>query len=147
MLEGFIEKEDPRLSLDAAICMGKLGLKNSKTALHKLKHVIEQNDDWQEKTMALEALVRLFDSRGSRTVDFILNQVEKAPDWVSRCAAVKLLIYLGPSVVCRREHIEKLYYLLENRLSDDPIREVRLEIGNALKKLELLEKTFARMSK
>lgn len=48
-----------------------------------------------KKSLALEALVRLFDGKDSQILKWIMIQVEKAPHWAARSSAVKLLSYLG----------------------------------------------------
>lgn len=50
-------------------------------------------------------------------------------------------------MIARSSYLDEIYDLLEAKLSDDPIREVRLEVGNAMKKLQLFDKVFARMEK
>ena len=144
-------KFDERIALNASICVGKLGFKTSRKALIRLHSIIENENDssdyWYLKTLALEALVKHFDKKDDKAIQSILSQIENSPLWISRTSAMQLLAYLGPVVVCKSSQIEKVYKLLEVRLSDDPIWEVRLEVGNTIKELQLFEKVFARMSK
>ena len=75
---------DTNMSLDASICIGKMGIKESKPAIKRLYRVVVEKNDWNLKSKALETLVKLFDARNSQTIQFILNQVENSPDWISR---------------------------------------------------------------
>lgn len=152
ILEQFtIVKFDERAALNSSICVGKLGFKNSKKALNCLYTIVDcensSSDFWYLKTLALEALVKHFDKKDNKSIHYILHQIENSPLWISRVSAMQLLAHLGSVVVCRSDSIEKVYKLLEVRLSDDPIWEVRLEVGNTIKELQLFEKVFARMSK
>ena len=60
---------------------------------------------------------------------------------------MKLLSYLGPSVILRSEHIDTIYKLLEKRLSDDPIIEVRYQMGITMRELKLFDRVYQRMTK
>ena len=62
-------------------------------------------------------------------------------------SAVKLLSYLGPSVILRSEHLDTIYKLLERRLSDDPIIEVRYQMGITMRELKLFDRVYQRMTK
>ena len=60
---------------------------------------------------------------------------------------MKLLSYLGPSVILRSEHLDTIYSLLEKRLSDDPIIEVRYQLGTTMRELKLFDRVYQRMIK
>ena len=76
-----------------------------------------------------------------------MTQIESSPDWIARGSAIKLLSYLGPAVIFRSEHLEPIYRLLERRIAEDPIMEVRLNIGTTVKDLMLFERIYAQMNK
>lgn len=152
LFESFtIVKFDERIALNSSICIGKLGMKHSVKALKRLYSIIDNTNDssdyWHLKTLALEALIKYFDKKDNKTINYILNQIENSPLWVSRTSAMQLLAYLGPTIIARSDSIEKVYKLLEVRLSDDPIWEVRLEVGKTIKELQLFEKIYVRMAK
>ena len=87
--------DDEKISIGSSICIGKLGVKDCKIALDRLIEVIQTDQDWYKKSLALEALVRLFDAKDSQTIGYILNQIENSTNWISRSSALKLLSYLG----------------------------------------------------
>ena len=58
-----------------------------------------------------------------------------------------LNLFLGPAVIFRSEHLETIYKLLEKRIAEDPIMEVRLSIGKTIKDLMLFERVHAQMNK
>lgn len=152
ILERFtVVKFDERIALNASICVGKLGFKASRKSLIRLSSIVDDDntssDYWYLKTLALEALVKHYDKKDDKTIQSILDQIENSPLWISRTSAMQLLAYLGTNVVCKSSLIEKVYKLLETRLSDDPIWEVRIEVGNTIKELQLFEKVFSRMLK
>lgn len=155
--------------MNACICVGKLGVNDCGEAIDKLISIIESNDkDWNKKSVALEAYVRHFESSKNATIEYILDQIANSPIWVSRSSGLKLLSFvgmllliiiplepgpiiyfnhLGIGVISRSDCLDKIYELLEKKLSDDPIREVRLEVGNTMRKLQLFDKVFKRMEK
>ena len=94
-LEKLTSDRDDLLSLDASICLGKLGVLNSNGAITKLKNVIVHDPDWNKKTQSLEVLIRQFNLKTKETYEYVLIQLEKSPMWTSRVAASKLLSYLG----------------------------------------------------
>lgn len=146
-LEEMTNDDDILLSLDASICIGKLGIKDSTSAIKRLYRVVVENEDWTLKSRALETLVKLFGARNSQTIEFIMNQIGSSPDWIARGAAVKLLSYLGPSVIFKSEHFEAVYRLCSARLSEDPILEVRMSLGVTIKNLMLFDRIHAHMNK
>lgn len=117
-----------------------------------LLKIAETSDDWSRKALALEALVKLFpeDESSSSTLSVlmrhIMTQMEKAPDWVARCSAAQLLSYLGASRVILSGCFDAVFHLLEDRLSQDPIREVRVSLGRAIMDLKLYSKVFTKIS-
>lgn len=133
------------ISLDASICLGKLGVKNSQQALNKLKFLIEENQDWSKKSLALEVLLRQFNAKNLSTLQYTLDQLQNSPIYISRVAATKLLTYIGPSLACSRENVDMVYSILEERLYEDAIREVRYESGQAIKNLQLLNRCVNRI--
>lgn len=74
-------KFDERISLNASICIGKLGSKHSKKALNRLYEIIDSSnntsDYWYLKTLALEALIKNFDKKDNKTIDYVLHQIGK----------------------------------------------------------------------
>lgn len=74
-----------------------------------------------------------------------MDQIENSPLWISRASALKLLSFIGISVIARSSLLERIYDLLEKCLSDDPIREVRQEVGRTMTHLQLYDKVFKRM--
>ena len=50
-------------------------------------------------------------------------------------------------MVCRSDLIDSIYKVLEKYLCDDPIREVRLAVAEAIRDLQLFEKVSIRMTK
>ena len=119
--------------------------------MHQLKkrlvHIIENNCDWHMKSLALEAYVRHFDCKNVRTIEYIINQIALCPIWVSRSSGIKLLSFVGIALISRSNCLERIYELLEAKLSDDPIREVRLEVGKCMRSLQLIDKVFGHMEK
>ena len=83
------------MSLDASICLGKLGCVNSDCAKAKLRQAFEEYTDWNKKSLALESLIRQFNVRNKETLEFAIHQLSNSPMWSSRLAAVKLLGHLG----------------------------------------------------
>ena len=53
----------------------------------------------------------------------------------------------GKRLLKKNSGIQEIHAILEKRLSDDPIREVRLEIGKSIKHLKLFDRIFAQMEK
>lgn len=147
VLESLTDHRNETVSLDASICLGKLGIMDSIGAQNKLKTLIETNPDWVKKTIALEVYVVQFENKSDETLHFVLEQLQKAPMWPSRAAAARLLCELGPEICCTRENIEQVYNSLEDRLCNDPIKEVRAIIKDALRSLQLYNRAIQRMSK
>ena len=75
---------DSKMALEASICIGKLGIKESTTAINRLIAIMEDSDDWESKSKALETLVRLFDYKNSIAIRFIINQIDSCNNWVAR---------------------------------------------------------------
>lgn len=138
-------KRDEKFLLEASICIGKLGVKDCQKAINCLLNIIRNSQDWHQKSLALEAYVRHFDSKEETTIQYVMDQIEKSPLWVSRASALKLLSFIGISVIARSSLLERIYELLEKCLSDDPIREVRQEVGRTMTHLQLYDKVFKRM--
>ncbi len=150
LIEGLIRllyKRDEQFSLDISICIGKLGVKSCKLAINCLLSIIKNCKDWHQKSLAIEAYVRHFDSREESTVEYVMDQIANSPLWVSRVSALKLLSFIGISVIARSSLLDKIYELLEKCLSDDPIREVRIQVGKTMTHLQLYDKVFKRMEK
>lgn len=150
VLENFINNSttDEKTSLNASICLGKFGLSHSQLARNKLLNIVKTSSEWPHKCLALEALVKLFDStHTSDVIHCVMEQLEKAPDWTARCSAARLLSYIGAIEVSRSEYAEAIYKLLETRLSEDPIREVRLNVGKTIMDLKAYVKIFTKISK
>jgi hypothetical protein len=49
-------------------------------------------------------------------------------------------------VACSRDNIENVYDVLQRRLSDDPVKEVRCDIGETLKTLHLYKRVVDKMT-
>ena len=97
VLETLTDHRDETVSLDASICLGKLGISESIGAKSKLQQVIETNTDWIKKTIALEVYVIQFEIKNNETLFYALDQLRRAPMWPSRAAAARLLCELGIS--------------------------------------------------
>ena len=54
---------------------------------------------------------------------------------------------LGPTFICTKENVESVYDLLESRLAEDPIKEVRKQIGDTMKSLQFFNRVVKRMTK
>ena len=89
--------ENDNISISSSICIGKLGMNDCSLANDRLVKVIQTDQDWYKKSLALEALVRLFGAKDNQTIGYILDQIENSNSWISRSSAVKLLSYLGKS--------------------------------------------------
>jgi hypothetical protein len=146
-LESLINDADERIALDSCVSIGKLGIKQSKQTKLKLVNIIQTSRNWSHKALALEALVKLFDAKNSKIMKFIMTQLETCSEWMGRCSACKLLSHLGSTVVASSENAEAIYKILETRLSDDPIQEVRLSIGRTIKDLKIYQRTLNKLSK
>ncbi len=142
-----VKGKNERFALNASICIGKLGVHDCEIAIQRLVNIIEKNYDWDMKSLALEAYVRHFDSESKKTLQYIIYQISRCPIWISRSSALKLLSFMGKSVIIRNNYLDKIYELLEAKLSDDPIREVRLEVGKCMRSLQLFDQVFGRMEK
>jgi hypothetical protein len=136
------------ISLNACICIGKLGLYDNEIGIKRLMQTLESGDkDWHSKTIALEVLVKQFRLKNKQIIFYIVNQVDVSPLWMSRLAGARLLSHLGPNVIHKSEYFEVIWQLLEKKISCDPIREVRLAIGSTIKELHLFEMIFKRAAK
>lgn len=123
-------------------------------ARQALLRIAETSNDWTHKSLALEALVKLFPEQDASSpsaslsllIRLIMEQVEKAPDWMARCSAARLLSYLGGRLILLSGCFEDVFHLLSERLSKDPIREVRVNLGRAIMDLKLYNKIFNKIS-
>lgn len=157
-LEKLIESNpsEEKIILEASICVGKIGVKRPRRIVQLAQNVLlriaESSSDWTHRSLALQALVKLFmEKQQQETSTFLLRlvieQVERAPDWTARCAAARLLSHLGATRVAQSGQADTVFHLLDERLSQDPIREVRLSIGRAIIDLNLYSKIFTKISK
>lgn len=97
ILEEYSSHQNTNLALDASICIGKLGIRDSQKAINKLVDIVRNEKDWHKKALSLEALVRLFDVKDSKILNSVMIQIDKAPHWTSRASAIKLLSFIGIS--------------------------------------------------
>ena len=157
--------------MDACICIGKLGVKDRPIAIDRLMELYETFSDWNKKALCLETLVKLFDCTDKKTFKFLMSQMEHSPYWSARTSAARLLSFIGkkekpnfnclfynfndnffvyivgPLAVGSHEYFSAIYELLETKLANDPIREVRLTIGNTIKDLRIYDIFANRMIK
>ncbi|CAF0931369.1 unnamed protein product [Brachionus calyciflorus] len=136
-LQGLIECSNNDISLKSCVCIGHLGCKQDDKSIKKLIFMFENDLNWNKKTICLESLVRIFDTKSPEIINFIFKSIQTAPNWVSRVSAVKLLSHIGPNILSMFDLYDKCYDLLRIRLSDDPIKEVRVTIGNTIRDLQM----------
>ncbi len=89
VLKEIIIEKDKNFSLKASICIGKLGRKQCKIAINYLISIIENDYDWNNKTIALESLICHFEIYNNLSINYILNQIENSPIWVKFCSICK----------------------------------------------------------
>ncbi|XP_077979938.1 uncharacterized protein LOC144435229 [Glandiceps talaboti] len=121
------------ISFNAAICLGCLGIRDP-IAKNTLLQSLDSKDSFII-AKSLEILVRQMYVADKKVIDAILGQLKTSTSWKHRAAAAKLLVYIGPTYICDTEHVDNVFDILEHRLWDDPHKEVKKEIGNALASL------------
>lgn len=148
MLSHFCRNPDPddQIALDAAILLGKLCVADN-NAKNKLKLSLEHNTDTHVKAKSLEILVRQLNCTDSDIVNSIKDMLHKSFVWKHRALAAELLIVLGPKHVLKIAEVDQLYEILERRLWDEPIKEVRVAAAKALTALGLFGKACEKIEK
>ncbi|XP_060063442.1 nestin-like [Ylistrum balloti] len=148
MLSHFCRNPDPddQIALDAAILLGKLCVADNNAKV-KLKLSLEYNTDTHVKAKSLEILVRQLNCTDSDVVRSITDMLHKSFVWKHRALAAELLIVLGPKNVLKVGEVDKLYEILERRLWDEPIKEVRVAAAKALTALGLFGKACEKIEK
>ena len=57
--------------------------------------------------------MRHFDCKSTHTIEYIIDQIDKCPIWVSRSAALKFLALRGIGMISRGNSLERIYALLD----------------------------------
>ncbi|XP_033750717.1 uncharacterized protein LOC117334950 isoform X2 [Pecten maximus] len=148
MLSHFCRNPDPddQIALDAAILLGKLCVADNNAKV-KLKLSLEHNTDSHVKAKSLEILVRQLNCTDSDIIRSIIDMLRKSFVWKHRALAAELLIVLGPKHVLKTSEVDNLYEVLERRLWDEPIKEVRVAAAKALTALGLFGKACEKIEK
>ncbi|RMZ95383.1 hypothetical protein BpHYR1_002877 [Brachionus plicatilis] len=146
-LEELIDARNLELAQKACLCIGQLGVKHSEKAINKLVRIYEHGKDEEKKSLCLESLVRLFGKKDTKIIKFVIKAVHYAKHWTARISAAKLLSHIGANILSINSLYDDAYRLLLDRLSSDPIREVRLAIGESIKDLQMFDMAFSSIIK
>lgn len=141
-LEELIEAKNLDLAHKACLCIGQLGQKQNEKAINKLIRIYESAKDEEKKSLCLESLVRLFGKKEPKIIQFLISAVPSAKNWTARISAVRLLSNIGANLLSINKLYDPVYKLLLDRLSSDPIKEVRLAIGSSIKELQMFDMAF-----
>ena len=103
-------------------------------------------------SQALDVLVKQMNVRDAVVVEAIFSQLKSSPVWRHRAEAGRLLISMGPdAVIGGGDHGTKQYdhvfEILENRLWDDPTRDVRTVIAHVVSAMGMVSKACERAEK
>ncbi|XP_033100657.1 uncharacterized protein LOC117104106 isoform X2 [Anneissia japonica] len=120
----------PELAYNSAVCLGCLCEQN-RTAKRKLLQSLQDKDS-NTKAQSLEILVRQMHATESEVIQTILTQLQTSPVGRHRSAAANLLIFLGSVCIPTQEAAQNVFSVLEQRLYNDPVKDVRVEIANAI---------------
>lgn len=146
-LENLVDVVNLDIAQKACLCIGQLGNKNNQKAINKLIKIYECSEDENKKTLSLESLVRLFCQKDGRIIQFLIKTVEYAKNWIARISAVKLLSYIGINILIANNFYDQVYTVLLDRLSSDPIKDVRLKIGDSIRDLQMFDMAFNSIAK
>ncbi|XP_064618168.1 LOW QUALITY PROTEIN: uncharacterized protein LOC135482224 [Liolophura sinensis] len=145
VLSHFCRNPDPdEIAFDAAILLGKMCVAD-KYAKARLKSALHQDYDTHHKAKAIEILIKQMNCTDWEVVEEVLELLRVSPVWKYRDLAAKLLILLGIHSVCKDEKVEKVYDLLERKLWDEPITEVRLSVAKTITALNMFPKASERV--
>lgn len=146
-LEELIDANNSDLAQKACLCIGQFGNKHNQKAINKLIKIYECNKDEDKKTLSLESLVRLFGQKDKKIIQFLIKAVECAKNWMARISAAKLLSFIGVNILIINNLYDDVFKVLLDRLSGDPIKDVRLNIGNSIKDLQMFDMAFNKIIK
>lgn len=97
---------------------------------------------------ACETLVRQMNCTDPPVVEAVLHRLRWSPNLKNRSLCARLLVFMGPRAVCSAEvDRDRVFELLEARLWDDPIPDVRTEIAKAIIALDMFPRCCERAEK
>ncbi|XP_071948703.1 uncharacterized protein [Antedon mediterranea] len=124
---------ESELAYYCAVCLGSL-CEQDQVAKQKLLKSLQSKDSYII-AQSLETLVRQMHTTEPDVVQTILVQLQTSKVSKHRCAAARLLNFLGSVCIPTQEAAQNVFNVLEQQLYNDPVKDVRSEIANTVTEL------------
>ena len=97
---------------------------------------------------ACETLVKQMNCTDPAVIRAVLYRLRWSPNFKNRSLCARLLVIIGPRAVCTSEAERgRIFELLETRIWDDPMPDVRTEIAKAIIALDMFPRSCERAEK